>query len=101
MSYEKAIKKVEELTIFITLVENHTINSFEDLIIQQYAKYNSISMVVKNLKVNMNISHSNLTPSYIKSIILSKPKNKLHSIVKSNYLKKTRPQRRKTEWRFK
>ncbi|MEK4556020.1 hypothetical protein [Jeotgalicoccus sp. FSL K6-3177] len=97
LSYQEAIKKLEELSTFISLVDNYPIKSVEDLIIQQYAIYNSISKVIRHLTVTKNIHHSKITPLYIKSIILSKPTTQLHSMVRKEYLKKTRPQRRRTK----
>lgn len=97
MSYEKAKKEIKVLINYIELIDNFEINTIENLVIYEYAKHNSISKVIKEIRKNhYNIEFEQviITPKFITSVILGKPQNELHSIIKTHYLKKTRAQRK-------
>lgn len=95
-SYNQAQKEVKILLDYIKLIEQFQINSLDDLIIYEYAIHNSISKVIKNIKLkkhSFDIDYSKITPEHIKNTILGNPQNQLHSVIKKGYLRKTKPQR--------
>lgn len=95
LTYETAKKEVKYLLYFIDLVENYKIDSIEALIIHQYSLHNSISRVIKSIKnQNVDFDITLLTHDFIRQVILNKPNDELHSIIRKQYLIKTRPQRR-------
>lgn len=99
LTYQNAKDEVEFLLSYISLIENHKIESIEDLIIYEYAIYNSISKVIKNINLDnelLNLNSYSITPSFVKDIIMSSPKNELHKLIRKQYLIKTRPQRRRS-----
>lgn len=99
LTYQNAKDEVEFLLNYISLIENHKIESIEDLIIYEYAIYNSISKVIKNIKSDnkfLNFNFYSVTPSFVKDVIMSTPKNELHKVIRKQYLIKTRPQRRRS-----
>ena len=100
MNYEDAKQKLKILQEYISLVDNYSINTLQDLIIRQYAIHNSISKVIRDIKVNnlaKNLTSDTeiITHDLIRETILSKPKDSLHSLIQKEYKLKTRPQRRK------
>lgn len=97
-SYSQAQKELELLTEYIRLIDNFEIKNLDDLIIYQYAIYNSISKVIKSIKNTNNsfpftVEYEKITHSLIKNTILSSPQNQLHAVIKKGYIKKTQPQR--------
>jgi|SRR5699024_1500083 len=97
-SYSQAKKEAQSLLDYINLIEEFEIMTLSDLIIYQYAVHNSISKVIKVIKSKetsfpFNIVFDEVTPDFIKDIILSTPQNQLHSVIKKGYLRKTKPQR--------
>ena len=97
-SYIQAKKEAKLLLDYIKLIEQFEINTLSDLIIYQYAIHNSIGKVINEIKSKKNtfsftIEYEQITPDFIKNIILAKPENQLHSTIRKGYLRKTKPQR--------
>lgn len=101
LTYEKAKENIQFLQEYILLIESFEINNIQDLIIHQYAKLNSISKVIKSIKMgevvtNFRINNDIITHEFVRDIILSKPKAPLHAYIQKEYKIKTRPQRRRS-----
>src|SRR5699024_10769065 len=97
-SYNQAKKEAKLLLDYIKLIEQFEINTLSDLIIYQYAIHNSISKVIKEIKsknasFSFTIEYEQITPDFIKNIILTIHKNQLHTTIRKGYLRKTKPQR--------
>lgn len=97
-SYSQAKKEAQSLLDYIKLIEEFEINTLSDLIIYQYAMHNSISKVIKVIKAkdtsfSFAIEYEEITPDFVKNIILATPENQLHSTIRKGYLRKTKPQR--------
>lgn len=96
MTLDQAKIEMESLNEFIELVENYEVKNIEDWIIKNYAMTNSISGVIKN---SLSVEDNNqiatqLSRDFILNVIKSKPKDKLHKIVRSAYFKKIRKPRK-------
>lgn len=95
MTYARAKREIQSLQNYLDLIDHFEIHSIEDFIIHKYAIHNSISKVIKEIRKNDHSSfsnHSEVTPDFVKKVILSKPKNELHSMINRYYKKKIRPQ---------
>lgn len=98
ITYSKAIQEVEVLLEYIKLVEEFKIETVTDLIIHRYALHNSIGKVITSLRddsMNLVFDYDNLTHDFVRQTILSSPGTDLHKYIRTQYLIKTRPQRRK------
>lgn len=89
-------KEVAELNAFIDLVESFQPETLEEQIIKEYAYIGSLEKVAT--KVNEK-GYSNeglpFEKEDISAIIMNKPTNELHKVIRSGFLKKTRHNRRK------
>lgn len=87
-------KEIKDLQAFVELVENYEATTLEQKVIKAYAHHGSINKVV--IMVNEQAQCNELIDSeYVTNLIKSKPHDKLHKMLKTNYLLKTRPTRRK------
>jgi|SRR5699024_9776509 len=89
ITYENAKKLRNKLEFYIKLIENYEVDSLEKFIIKNYALTNSSSEVIKRF----NNSHKQygvhtLTREQVLNVIKASPRDDLHKIVKSGYIKK-------------
>lgn len=91
ISVRRAKEEVRRLSLYISLVESYEADTLEKLIIKEYAYTNSIPEVIRIL----NSRGIEVERQYILDVIKSKPKDELHKIVKTGYMIKTRPNRRR------
>jgi predicted CoA-binding protein len=85
ITLEKAKSEIKRLQGYIDLVEAYKPSSIEQEIVKEYAMKSSIPEVSKKL----NVSHEKIV-----EVISSRGKDELHKIVRSGYMKKTKPHRR-------
>ncbi len=91
---EAAKKEIKELQDFVFLVENYKCFTLEEHVLKAYAYLGSINKVVE--KINNEFGDHTIDSNFVRTLIQSKPKDNLHKILKTNYLLKTRPNRRKS-----
>jgi len=90
---EATKKEIKVLQEFVSLVENYEVTTLEQKILKEYAYLGSIDKVVEN--INREYRSEVIDKTFISSLLLSKPQDELHKQLKSNYLKKRRPSKRK------
>ncbi|MFC5591590.1 hypothetical protein ACFPRA_22145 [Sporosarcina soli] len=96
---DQAKKEIATLQRFIDLVESFQPETLKEQIIKEYAYIGSIEKVaIKVYELGYSKSDGNpYEKGDITNIIIGKPANDLHKLIKSGYLKKTRHSRRKIE----
>jgi hypothetical protein len=93
---EAAKREIIELQAFVFLVENYKASTLEKKVLKEYAYTGSMIKVVENLnKELLSKGEDSIDSAFVSQTIQSKPKDELHKLIKSNYLLKTRPSRRK------
>jgi len=92
ITVERAQKEVERLQHYLKLVEEYETDTLDKWIIKQYAITNSLKKVIEKAQEQYFVE---IEREYVVSVIKSKPKDVLHKMVKSGYMLKTRPNRRK------
>ncbi|QHE52791.1 hypothetical protein [Pontibacillus sp. HMF3514] len=92
ITVERAQKEVERLQHYLKLVEEYEVDTLDKWIIKQYAITNSIKRVIEKAHEQYFVE---IEREYVVSVIKSKPKDELHKTIKSGYMLKTRPNRRK------
>ncbi|ALC89202.1 hypothetical protein AM500_04925 [Bacillus sp. FJAT-18017] len=75
----QAEKEINRLQHFLELVNNYETDTLEKWIIKEYALTNSMMKIKKNAYLVHKVT---LEKYYIKSVILSTPKDELHKLVK-------------------
>ena len=90
---EGAKKEIRELQRYVFLVENYKATTLEEKIIKEYAHLGSIAKVAAS--INQELAFGAIDSTYVSNVIKSKPKDDLHKLIKTYYLIKTRPARRK------
>jgi len=90
---EAAKKEIKELQEFVFLVENYEVKTLEQKIFKEYAYTGSMAKVVEN--INNESGSEIIDKVFVANLLLSKPQDNLHKILKTNYLLKTRPSRKK------
>ncbi|ALS77213.1 hypothetical protein AUO94_00500 [Planococcus kocurii] len=93
----EAIKKdIEELQAYVNLVENYPTETLENRIIKTYACTNSLAKVLADVNAQLEKNESPLVDhSFITNFIKSPPIDKLHRLVRTNYLSKTKHNHKK------
>jgi len=97
-AYLKAKEEIKSLNYFINLIDDYEVKSLKNFVIKEYAIHNSMIKVVSEFnkkKYLHNFQMQSLTTSQVKEIILSKPNDELHSLIRRKYNIKTRPQRKR------
>ncbi|MFB3164719.1 hypothetical protein ABLO26_25495 [Neobacillus sp. 179-J 1A1 HS] len=84
MTLDRAKSEIEKLQYYVDLVESYQPKSIEQEIVKEYAIKNSISEICKTLSV----SHEKVV-----DVITDLGRDKLHKIVRSGYMKKTKHMR--------
>lgn len=87
----RAKEEIAQLQEFIRLAENHEEDTLSKQIIKRYAYTGSIVKVVAEL--NAEREQDGLLPiesDYVSEVIRSKPKDQLHRLVRTQYMKKTK-----------
>ena len=85
MNVERAIKEIEELTQFVHLAENYIDDTFEKMVIKEYALTGSAKKTAEKL----NKMGREMSPSDVTSIIKKRPKDdELHRVVRKFYREK-------------
>lgn len=95
---EKAKREIQKLESYISLVENYNDDTLKEKILKAYAYTGSIEktkLKINNINANENLSQ--IDSVFIKNIILSKPEDPLHKLLKSNYFLKTKGKRRRSK----
>ncbi|WP_340002067.1 hypothetical protein [Oceanobacillus sp. FSL K6-0127] len=82
MNIDKAKRTIEELTKYVCLTENYSVDTFEKRVIREYALSGSIAKVTNKL----NSEGYTIKQSEISTILHSKPNDELHKMVR-RYLK--------------
>lgn len=90
ITVKKARAEVERLQRYITLVETYEADTLEKRVIKNYACTNSMSKVVKLMT---DEGHS-VDYQYVSSVISGKPSDELHRIIRTGYMKRTKPKRK-------
>lgn len=90
---ELAKKRIKELQDFVFLVENYEVITLEQKILKEYAYYGSMVKVVA--KINKEFGPDTIDNPFISTLLLARPQDELHKVLKTNYLFKTRHARRK------
>jgi hypothetical protein len=92
----RAKKEIERLSVFVELAESCVPETVEQFIVKEYAYLGSLGGVTKKL-ISMGITLDGRTfeEADVRSVINGKGNDELHKIVRSGYLYKTRPSRRK------
>lgn len=89
ITYEKAKEEMQHLQKYIHLIENYNITNIEGFIIKNYAITNSSSSVIKLFNSDrQELNCPNLSRDFIFEVIKSPPKDELHKIIRSAYIKK-------------
>lgn len=90
ITVKKAKEEVERLQRYITLVESYKADTVEKQIIKNYACTNSMAKVVKVMTdEGYSVDHQ-----YVSSVISGKPSDELHRIIRTGYMKRTKPSRK-------
>lgn len=85
MNVERAIKEIAELTQFVHLAENYIDDTFEKMIIKEYALTGS----AKKTAEKMNHLGYEISPSDVTTVIKKRPNNdELHRMVRKFYKNK-------------
>jgi hypothetical protein len=84
ITLDKAKAEIKRLQDYVNLVEAYQPSNLEEEIVKEYATKSSIPEVSKKL----NVSYEKVV-----EVIRSKGKDELHKIVRSGYMKKTKPHR--------
>ncbi|MBU5213584.1 hypothetical protein [Heyndrickxia oleronia] len=85
MNVERAIKEIAELTKFVHLAENYIDDTFEKMIIKEYA----LSGSAKKTAEKMNKLGHEMSPSDVTAVIKKRPNNdELHRMVRKFYKNK-------------
>lgn len=95
-TYNKAKEQIEILTNYVDLVDTYNIETLENAIIHLYAIHNSISKVIKNIKIqtySFEFDSNTITHDFVRQVILSKPNDELHYIIQKIFKKKTKPRK--------
>ncbi len=90
---DAAKKEIKELQDFVFLVENYEVTKVEQKILKEYAYVGSMVKVVEN--INKEFGPDTIDKTIVSNLLQSKTQDELHKRLKSNYLLKTRPSRRK------
>lgn len=93
----KAKEEIAQLQEFIWLAENHAEETLSQQIIKRYAYTGSIVKVVAELNAEREQEGLlPIEPDYVSEVIRSKPKDQLHRLVRTQYMKKTKHTRMKS-----
>lgn len=90
---DAAKREIKELQNFVSLVENYEVTTIEQKILKEYAYVGSIVKVVEN--INEEFGSNMIDKTFVSNLLKNKSQDELHKRLKSNYLLKTRPSRRK------
>jgi hypothetical protein len=83
LTLEKAKEQIAELQRFIKLVESYNPDSFETTVIYEYAIQGSVARVASKLnEQGQRINGRKLTSNDISAIIVQKPFDELHEIIR-------------------
>jgi allophanate hydrolase subunit 2 len=94
ITVRRAKEEIKRLQEYIDLVESYEADTIEKLIIKEYAFTNSIFEVIRNLDRNgIRIDNKPLEKNYVVSVINGKANDKLHRLIKSGYLLRTKHSR--------
>lgn len=85
ITLDQAKSEIKRLQGYVNLVEAYNPSNIEQEIVKEYAMKSSIPEVSKTL----NVSYEKVV-----EVISSRGKDELHRIVRSGYMKKTKPHRR-------
>jgi hypothetical protein len=88
-----AKKEISELQAFVALVESYEVSTLKQRVLKEYAYLGSIIKVVE--RVNKELGRDTIDNAFVSQLLRSKSQDELHKILKSNYLLKTRPARRR------
>ncbi|WP_226670340.1 hypothetical protein [Metabacillus litoralis] len=92
LTVPSAKKEIRRLQNFINLVHSYEANSLEKWIIKEYAYTSSIrERVISGTKRRITSNGIELESEYVKNVFAAKPKDVLHSLVRTNYRAKIEP----------
>lgn len=96
LTVNKAREEIKRLQHFIKLVESYEANNIEKWIIREYAYTSSMREVVaRTAKIWVKNNGVELDHKFVKNVIVSRPKNELHRLMRANYRLKIKANRRK------
>lgn len=90
ITVNKARAEVERLQRYITLVDSYKADTVEKQIIKNYACTNSMAKVVRI----MTDEGYSVDYQYVSSVISGNPSDELHRIIRTGYMKRTKPSRK-------
>ncbi|PSL42115.1 hypothetical protein B0H99_101363 [Planomicrobium soli] len=92
----EAKKEIESLQSFIMLAEAYPEETIEQQIIKLYAYTGSIKEVVSEINIERTKQQLELIDNtFVSEVIQSKPADPLHKLLRSNYMSKTKHNRKK------
>lgn len=92
----RAKDEIKFLQTFVFLAETYNAKTLQQKIIQSYAYTGSIQKTV--LQVNLELADMGLLSidaTYVSDVIKEHPKDDLHRLIRTNYMKKTKHSRKK------
>lgn len=88
---EKAKNEINQLQEFVFLAENYEEDTLTKQIIKRYAFTSSVAKVVSQLNEERAAERLlPIEPAYVKEVIQSKPTDRLHQLVRTQYRQRTR-----------
>lgn len=100
VTVKKAKEEIKRLQEYIDLVESYHADTLERLIIKEYALSNSIAEVLRVLEHRHILKNGKpVEKQDALDVIKSKPQDKLHRLVKSAYMAKTKHSRSVTPFK--
>lgn len=89
ITVKRAETEIAKLQHYLYLIESYADDTLEKKVIKEYAITNSIVEVIKNLS-----EHGyTVDKDYIVTTLKSKGKDELHRMIRSGYMKRTKPSR--------
>lgn len=95
ITVNKAIEEIKRLQEYIDLVNSYETDTLERVIIKEYAYTNSIAKVTKMLVDQGYMKNgSPINTKDVSEIIKSRSSDKLHRLIRSGYLQRTKHNRK-------